>query len=81
MNFHGSYVDVVGATNALDRYYDTNSHLDISLVQKLSRNLRVYFDDFNLNNALLRYYQGVPDRPLQEEHYQAWLNFGVKVDF
>jgi len=81
VNFHGSYVDVVGATNALDRYYDTNSQLDISLVQKVSRNLRVYFDGLNLNNALLRYYQGVPDRPLQEEHYQAWLNFGVKVDF
>ena len=81
VNFHGSYVDVVGATNALDRYYDTNSQLDISLVQKLTRNLRVYFDGLNLNNALLRYYQGVTDRPLQEEHYQSWLNFGVKVDF
>ncbi|MEP7304927.1 MAG: hypothetical protein ABJA98_05375 [Acidobacteriota bacterium] len=55
--------------------------MDISLVQKLTRNLRVYFDGLNLNNALLRYYQGVPDRPLQEEHYQGWLNFGVKVDF
>ena len=74
-------MDVVGATNALDRYYDTNSQLDISLVQKLTRNLRVYFDGLNLNNALLRYYQGVTDRPLQEEHYQSWLNFGVKVDF
>ena len=81
VNFHGSYVDVVGATNALDRYYDTNSQLDISLVQKVTRNLRVYFDGLNLNNALLRYYQGVPDRPLQEEHYQAWMNFGIKVDF
>jgi hypothetical protein len=74
-------VDVVGATNALDRYYDVNRQLDISLVQKLTRNLRVYFDGMNLNNALLRYYQGVPERPLQEEHYQAWLNFGIKVDF
>jgi hypothetical protein len=80
-NLAGSYVDVVGAANALDRYYDTNSQLDLSFNQKVSRNLRIYFDWLNVNNALLRYYQGVSDRPLQEEHYQGWLNFGVKVEF
>jgi TonB-dependent receptor len=81
LNFHGSYVDVVGATNALDRYYDRNSQFDISLSQKVSRALRVYVDGLNLNDALLRYYQGVPDRPLQEEHYRWTTNFGVKVEF
>src|SRR5262245_6063342 len=81
VNFHGSYVDVIGATNALDRYYDRNTQLDMSLSQKVARNLRVYVDGINLNDALLRYYQGLPERVLQEEHYRWWTTFGVKVEF
>jgi len=49
--------------------------------QRVTRNLRAYLDGMNLNNALLRYYQGVPERVLQEEHYQWWTTFGVKVEF
>jgi hypothetical protein len=36
---------------------------------------------FNLNDALLRYYQGERDRVLQEEHYHWWTEFGLKLDF
>jgi TonB-dependent receptor len=81
VNFHGSYIDVVGANNTQDRFYDTNSQLDLSVIQRLSHNVRAYFDALNLNDAPLRYYQGVPDRVLQEEHYQWTLNFGVKLQF
>ncbi len=81
MNFHGSYVDVVGATNLLDRYYDAASQLDFSVSQKIAKGLRLYVDGMNLNDALLRYYEGVKDRPLQEEHYHWWMNFGLKFDF
>ena len=81
VNFHGSYVDVIGATNALDRYYDRNAQLDVSVTQKVARNLRVYIDGINLNDALLRYYQGTSERVLQEEHYRWWTTFGVKVEF
>jgi TonB-dependent receptor len=81
MNFHGSFVDVIGASSLLDRYYDSANQLDISLSQKLTRNLRLYTDFLNVNDALLRYYQGVPDRVLQEEHYHWWSSFGVRVAF
>jgi TonB-dependent receptor len=81
VNFHGSYVDVVGANNAQDRFYDTNSQLDVVLTQRLTRNLRVYVDVLNLNDSLLRYYQGVPERLLQEEHYHWTTDFGLKVEF
>ncbi|HEU5258804.1 MAG TPA: TonB-dependent receptor [Vicinamibacterales bacterium] len=81
VNFHGSYVDVIGATNALDRYYDRSTQLDMSLSQKVARNLRLYVDGINLNDALLRYYQGLPERVLQEEHYRWSTTFGVKVEF
>jgi len=49
--------------------------------QKVSRNFRVYLDLLNLNDALLRYYQRVPDRVLQEEHYHWWAMFGIKATF
>jgi hypothetical protein len=80
-NFHGSYIDVVGAASIYDRYYDSNSQVDLSLSQKVTRNFRVYADFLNMNDALLRYYQGVPDRVLQEEHYHWWSTFGVKATF
>ena len=79
MNFHGSYIDVVGADNTQDRFYDTNRQFDLSATQKVARNLRVYVDLLNLNDSLLRYFQGVPERVLQEEHYHWTMNFGVKV--
>jgi len=48
--------------------------------QRVTRNFRAFFDAINLTDAPLRYFQGVSDRPLQEEHYRAWFNFGVKID-
>jgi TonB-dependent receptor len=81
VNFHGTYVDQVGATNLLDRYYDRHTQLDVSLTQKVAKHFRIYANGLNLNDALLRYYQGVSDRVLQEEHYHWWMEFGVKLDF
>jgi hypothetical protein len=81
VNFHGSYIDVVGADNTQDRFYDTNRQFDISATQKVGRNFRVYIDLLNLNDSLLRYFQGVPDRVLQEEHYHWTMNFGLRVEF
>src|SRR5262249_4255125 len=49
VNFHGSYIDQVGVDNTQDRFYDTNSQLDVSLSQRITRNLRVYVDMLNLN--------------------------------
>ncbi len=81
LNFHGAYLDTVGVDNTQDRFYDTNSQLDFAVTQKVARNLRVYLNGLNLNDALLRYYQGVPDRVQQEEHYHWGMEFGVKVEF
>jgi TonB-dependent receptor len=81
VNFHGSYIDIVGADNLQDRFYDTNSQLDISIQQKITRNVRLYVDALNLNDSLLRYYQGVPERVLQEEYHRWTLNFGARLEF
>ena len=81
MNFHGSYIDLVGATAILDRIYDKHNQLDVTLNQKLTKNVRLYANGVNLNNAKLRYYQGIPERVLQEETYRWWTEFGVKLQF
>ena len=81
VNFHGSYLDVVGANDLQDRFYDTNSQVDISVNQKVMKHLRFSVDAINLNDAPLRYFQGVPARVLQEEHYRWTLNFGLKFEF
>jgi TonB-dependent receptor len=81
VNFHGSYIDVVGADNTQDRFYDTNKQFDVTAMQKVTRNLRAYVNLLNLNDSLLRYYQSVTERVLQEEHYHWWAEFGIKVEF
>jgi tetratricopeptide (TPR) repeat protein len=64
-----------------DRFYDSHTQLDFSVAQRITRNVRVFFDALNLTDAPLRYFEGVVDRPLQEEHYRSWFDFGVKVDW
>jgi TonB-dependent receptor len=81
MNFHGSYIDAVGGSSTLDRYYDTHKQLDASISRTIMPRIRLFLDALNLTNAPLRYYQGDANHPLQEEHYRWWLNFGVKAEF
>lgn len=80
-NFHGKYIDAVGGTAAEDVYYDNHTQLDVNVSQRVTRNIRVVVDALNLTNAPLRYYQGVPTRPTQEEYYRWWAMVGVKVNF
>ena len=73
--------NLLGADNTQDRFYDTNSQFDFSATQKITRNLHGYVNLLNLNDSLLRYFQSVPERVLQEEHYHWWAEFGVKIKF
>jgi TonB-dependent receptor len=81
VNFHGSYVDQVGASDLLDRFYDKHTQMDLSFSQRITHNIRGYANVINLNDSRLRYFQGTSDRPLQEEHYHWWLEFGAKFEF
>lgn len=80
-NFHGKYVDAVGAAAATDVYYDNHTQWDLSLSQQVLRRVRVFADVLNLTNAPLRYFEGTTNRPIQEEYYRWWASFGVKVNF
>jgi hypothetical protein len=81
VNFHGSYIDIVGADDTQERFYDRNRQFDFSATQKITRNLHGYVNLLNLNDSLLSYFQSVPERVLQEEHYHWWAEFGVKIKF
>lgn len=80
-NFHGKYIDAVGGSPAGDVYYDNHKQIDVSLSQRITKNIRVYADALNLTNEPLRYYIGTTERPIQEEYYRWWAMFGVKVNF
>jgi TonB-dependent receptor len=78
-NFHGKYIDVAGGEAAEDVYYDNHTQLDITVSQRLLRNVKVYADFLNLTNAPLRYYIGTTNRPIQQEYYRWWSQVGVKI--
>ena len=80
-NFHGRYVDSVGADAATDVYYDNHKQLDFSVSQRITRNIQLYADFLNLTNAPLRYYEGAWDRPIQQEYYRWWTMAGVRLHF
>jgi TonB-dependent receptor len=81
LNFHGKYIEEVGGEAAEDVYYDNHTQLDINVSQRLLKNVRVYADFLNLTNAPLRYYIGTTNRPIQQEYYRWWSQFGVKINW
>jgi TonB-dependent receptor len=81
LNFHGKYIAEVGEEAAGDVYYDDHVQLDVAASQRLTKGLRLFLEVNNLTNEPLRYYEGVPDRPIQEEYYRWWGTFGLKWDF
>jgi TonB-dependent receptor len=80
-NFHGKYIEEVGGDAAGDVYYDTHTQLDVNLSQRIGKRIRVYADVLNLTNAPLRYYIGTTTRPIQQEYYRWWTQFGVKFNW
>jgi len=81
LNFHGRYVDAVGETAQTDVYSDDHSQLDFTATLRVRKGLRFYVDLVNLTNEPLRYYEGRPDRPIQEEYYKWWGTCGLKWGF
>lgn len=79
-NYNGAFVDELRDNSGNDRFYDDRLQLDISLSQKIGKNLSVFAEGLNLTNAPLRYYNGVSSRPEQQEFYSWWMNVGIRLD-
>lgn len=81
-NFQSSFIDPgeVGDSPFYDRYYARSVHVDANGSYSVTSKVRVFFEANNLSNQPLRYYQGVKNRIMQDEYYNARFSFGLKYD-
>ncbi|MCQ2220525.1 MAG: TonB-dependent receptor [Prevotella sp.] len=82
-NTASSFLDELGTTASLDRYYDSVNYLDLNASYTWGKKMKttIYADATNLLNQPLRYYQGEKDRTMQVEYYGVKFNAGVKISF
>jgi TonB-dependent receptor len=82
LNYSGDYIepDEMGDEAFFDRYYDKSLFLDLNGSYAITPYLRVFAEAKNLTNQPLRYYQGIPDRIMQEEFYNWRFTLGLKLD-
>ena len=78
-NVTDSYIDEFGGEIMEDRYYDSQSFLDVNASYSFSDNLRFYLQAKNLTNQPLRYYQGTEEYLMQEEFYGARYTAGFNL--
>jgi len=81
-NYAHDFIDPgeIGDSAFFDRYYDTQTHVDVNGSYTVTPQFRVFFEANNLTNQPLRYYQGVSTRMMQEEFYDRRFTLGVKYD-
>ena len=80
LNYASDYLDEIGGENFEDRYYDTQTFLDVNASYAFTSKWRFFMEANNLTNQPLRYYQGIQSRTMQSEFYNARFNFGLKFD-
>ena len=82
-NYASSFVDEMGKSAELDRYYDAVNYLDLNAGYTFGKKLKttIYAEATNLLNQPLRYYQGTKKRTMQAEFYGVRVNAGIKVTF
>lgn len=80
LNYASDYIDELGGDAFEDRFYDTQTFIDINGSYAFTPNWRFFFEVNNLTNQPLRYYQGVSSRTMQMEYYNVRFNAGVKFD-
>lgn len=81
LNFRGRALFEVADNAAEDIYLDANRQLDLTVSQALTGNIRLYLSALNLTDQPLRFYEGSPDRPIQEELYNWWMSLGARLSF
>lgn len=79
--YRDRYLDELGADASEDRYVDNHFQLDASIKFKVSRNIRLFAEWININNAKFVAYQNFDSRQRlrQYEEYGSTFKFGAKV--
>ena len=72
-----------GDEAALDRYVDNHFQLDLSAKYKLTKNIKLFYEWVNINNAKYYAYNnfGGQRNPYQFEEYSWTMKGGVRVTF
>lgn len=81
LNYSGDFITEIRETNDDDQYYDSRSQVDLSLSQQITPRMQLFADLINITNEPLRYYNGIPLRPEQQEYYSWRGNLGVRFSF
>lgn len=71
----------LGGDKSLDTIQDNRLTMDFHSAYQFNQHWSVYFDAKNLLNTPLRYYQGVPNLPIQREFYDATYEAGVRMHY
>tara|TARA_R110000772_G_scaffold73771_1_gene161102 strand:+ start:207 stop:2138 length:1932 start_codon:yes stop_codon:yes gene_type:complete len=81
--YRDRYLDDLGGDASEDRYVDNHFQLDASVKFKLTKNIRLFGEWVNINNAKYFAYQNFETRKrlLQYEEYGSTFKFGAKVNF
>ncbi|MEH6702925.1 TonB-dependent receptor [Parasphingorhabdus sp.] len=79
--YRDRYLDELGAEANEDRYVDNHFQLDASVKVKLNKNIRLFAEWININNAKYFAYQNFDSRKrlLQYEEYGSTFKFGAKI--
>ncbi len=80
-HYRDLYLSQVSNDPLRDIFVDDHLQFDVNLSQKITKNIRIYADFINLGNRPFRVFEGVSDRPIQQEYYRWWATFGLKYDW
>ena len=61
-----------------DLIVDEHMQFDLSASYQVTSQATVFLELVNLNNEPFVTYQGIPDRPIQEEYYETWGELGLR---
>ena len=81
--YRDKYLDEIGGSADEDRIVDNHFQLDFSAKYKITKNVRLFADWVNVNNAKYFAYQNYNNRQrlLQFEEYGSTFKFGARVTF
>ena len=79
--YRDKYLDELGGDETTDRMVDSHFQLDASLKLKVTKNIRLFAEWININNAKYFAYQNFEGakRNLQYEVYGSTIKFGAKI--
>lgn len=80
LNYHDEFLLEIGDEPAADLYIDEQLQLDVSGTFRLDERFSISLSLNNLTDEPYRVYEGVQDRPIQEEYYSWWGTLGLKLD-